>query len=175
VKLAVAAAGAVLTLTAVTGCTLSGSTSTAAGSAVQSQGSGLSQPDDGGPGPSSQLINPASVTITTCHLGRMFGHLAARFQGEVTNTTTLTGSVSVGVFYLDRDGTVGDIGYEVADNIPPGGIAHFQRWSARLTLGVPGRQSAVQGQVRRGGCPLTGRKYLRPPSRRSLRHWASAE
>jgi hypothetical protein len=68
-----------------------------------------------------QLINPASVKVTTCRLGRSStGHQAVQFQSKVTNTTMLSGRVTIEVLTLNQDHTVINIDYLVADNVQPG-------------------------------------------------------
>lgn len=47
------------------------------------------------------------------------------FQGEVTNTTRLSGTVSVEVWFIDEHGSVEHIDYLVADNVQPGQAAYI--------------------------------------------------
>jgi hypothetical protein len=127
VKLALVIAGAVLALAAASGCNSSATTSTPAGNTAQSTG-----PDTSSPGiypfePQQQeSIDPALVKVTMCRIGKSsLGQLSALFQGEVTNTTTLSGTVSVEVWFIDEHGSVELIDYLVADNVQPGQAAHI--------------------------------------------------
>jgi hypothetical protein len=61
-----------------------------------------------------------------CRVGKSSaGQTAALFQGEVTNTTTRSGTVSVEVWFIDEHGSVELIDYLVADNVQPGQAAHI--------------------------------------------------
>jgi hypothetical protein len=61
-----------------------------------------------------------------CHIGKsLLEQLAALFQGEVTNTTTLSGTLSVEVWFSDENASVEHIDNLVADNVQPGQVAHI--------------------------------------------------
>lgn len=125
-KLAPVIAGAVLALAAATGCNSSATTSTRPGNTVQSTG-----PDTPSSGidpfePQQASIDPALVEVTMCRIGKpSAGQSAALFQGEVTNSTQLSGTVSVQVWFIDEHGSVELIDYLVADNVRPGQAAHI--------------------------------------------------
>ncbi len=125
-KLARVIAGVVLALAAATGCDSSATTSTPPGNTVQSTGTDTPSPGIGPFEPQQASIDPALVKVSMCRIGKSStGQSAALFQGEVTNTTTLSGTVDVEVWFIDEHGSVEHIDYLVADNVRPGQAAHI--------------------------------------------------
>jgi hypothetical protein len=142
VKLALVIAGAVLALAAATGCSPSATTSTPAGNTAQSTG-----PDTSSPGiypfePQQQeSIDPALVKVTMCRIGKSSpGQLSALFQGEVTNTTTLSGTLGVEVWFSDEHATVEHMDNLVADNVQPGQLAHIYGVASDAADTFPGNK-----------------------------------
>jgi hypothetical protein len=78
--------------------------------------------------PDRAAITPASVKITKCKLrtedygGGTVSHFA-EVEGRATNTTQLTGTLSITVQYQDGDGTAITEGLPGANNIRPGQAA----------------------------------------------------
>jgi hypothetical protein len=126
VKLALVIAGAVLALAAATGCSSSATTSAPPGNTVRSAGPDTSSSGIDPFGPQQESSDPAPVKVTMCRIGKSSaGQSAALFQGEVTNTTRLSGTVSVEVWFIDEHGSVEHIDYLVADNVQPGQAAYI--------------------------------------------------
>ena len=76
-----------------------------------------------------------------CRIGKSSpGQLSALFQGEVTNTTTLSGTLSVEVWFSDEHATVEHMDNLVADNVHPGQQAHIYGVASDAADTFPGNK-----------------------------------